>query len=326
VIARLWTAWLALLARQESGTVLAAIRMGLGLCVVLTVASVLWADATDLWVSSAHGGVLTLRGAPLIALLGGPSPTVVLGVALATMLAGVALTVGLGGRITAFITLQLFLATVDGNSDAGGAYDELLANGLWLLVLGDSTATWSVDARRRTGRWQSGASVSAWPRYLAAYQLVLMYGSTGLQKVSTHWLPGGDHAALYYILQQPTWRRFDSGWVAGLFELTQVATAVTWWFEVTAPIWLVGVLWTATRPSGRAWSTVRWGYALVGLALHLGVTIVLDVGPFSCVTLVFYLAMVHPPELQRLLRRLGSVDDHQGLGLGGGHKAGVQGG
>ena len=70
------------------------------------------------------------------------------------------------------------------------------------------------------------------------WQLVLMYWATGLQKVSTHWVPGGDLMALYYILQQPTWQWIDMAWVAPYAALTQVGTAVSWWWEVTCPVWL----------------------------------------------------------------------------------------
>ena len=61
--------------------------------------------------------------------------------------------------------------------------DRLLTNALWLLVLSRSTATLSLDCRLRTGQWVSSVLVPAWPRYLALYQLVLVYGTTGLQKL-----------------------------------------------------------------------------------------------------------------------------------------------
>jgi hypothetical protein len=208
------------------------------------------------------------------------------------------------------VTLQIFLALSDVNSHAGGSDDPLLANGLWLLVLAQSTRTLSLDCRLRTGSWRSAELVPAWPRYLAVVQLFLMYWSTGLQKVSAYWTPAGDFSALYFILQQPTWQRIDMTWAAHVYPLTQAATALTWCWELGAPLWLLAFWWRDTRDRpGRLRALanridLRSWLAAVGVVLHLGILAAMEVGPFSLIALSFYLCLYHPDEYTALLNRV----------------------
>ncbi|MFT4628483.1 MAG: hypothetical protein ACI8PZ_007178, partial [Myxococcota bacterium] len=206
------------------------------------------------------------------------------------------LVAGLGGRLTALVTLQAYLACVDTNGAARGGYDLLVANGLWLLVLGGGTATWSADARWRTGSWRPAAETGRWVRWLVITQLLLMYWATGLQKLSTHWVPGGDLGALYYILQQPTWQRVDMAWLEPWFPLTQVATASSWLWEISVPVWALAI---ALRERGsdsalRRWLDRLWVvevYAVVGVVFHVAVGVLLEVGPFSLISLAYYAAL-----------------------------------
>jgi hypothetical protein len=257
------------------------------------------------WLNPADGGFEYVgSGSWLFRLLGGIRPGTVWPVAVATLAAGLCLVLGFGGRVTAFLTLQGSMALTNVNGDAGGAYDWLLSNALWLVVLARSTAALSVDCRLRTGRWTSDDPVPAWPRYLATYQLVLMYWSTGMHKVSGAWTPAGGFAALYYILQEPTWGRWDLSWLAWVYPLTQVATATAWVWEVTAPVLLV-VLWyrRTRRRSGRLRAfcnrlPLRGLWVAVGLTVHLGIWIFMDVGPFSAIALAYYVCLFQPEELR----------------------------
>lgn len=307
-----WRRWLAVLGRTEPGTTLALFRIACGLCVVLTVGSVVAHDLVDvIWINSDHGGVRKLAHSTwLVEALGGATPAVIWPLVWATLAGGVLLAVGLGGRLATFVTLQLFLGVSDINGHAGGSYDELLANALWLLVLGRSDQTLSLRSRLRTGAWHDPTPVPAWPRSLAIYQLALVYSSTGLQKLSAHWTPVGGFSALYYILQQPSWHRGDMSWLASVYPLTQLATAVTWAFELLAPLVLLAVYYrrTSDRP-GRLralLNRLRWrdGFVVVGVPLHLGVFLLMDVGPFTWVTLAFYLCLYAPEEWQGVWQRL----------------------
>jgi hypothetical protein len=309
----LWRRWVGFTSRTEVGTSIAVFRILIGLCVVLTIGWVIAADLVGvLWVSPENGGMSRVSPGRIVEALGGPTPAVMTGLAWLTCAMGLVLAAGFGGpigsRLVAFGTLQLFIACVDINPLAGGSYDELLQNALWLCVLAPTTATLSAHCRIATGAWTSGAPVGVWARYLIVFQLILMYSSTGLQKLSSYWTPGGDFSALYYILQQPSWHRFDMRWVASFFPLTQIGTAVSWFWEVLAPLWLVAFWYseTAERPGRlRAWSNrlhIRWVYAGLGILFHLALTVLMDVGPFAPITLAFYAALLHPHEWPRVLR------------------------
>ena len=71
------------------------------------------------------------------------------------ILASLSLMLGFFGRASAFVTLQCCLYLYNLNGADAGAHDRYINNALWLLVLADSTATWSVDCRRKTGSWTS---------------------------------------------------------------------------------------------------------------------------------------------------------------------------
>ena len=308
----LWRSWVALLSTKEPGFVLAAFRISTAICVLGIYATMLLpVDLVDvLWIDKKYGGLRTLSDAGwLVTALGGARPNIVHPLFGIGVLAATLMLVGLGGRATAFVTLQVFGALTGINGNASGSYDDLLANGLWLVVLSDSTSTASVDCRLRTGRWTSGASVSSWPRYLIIFQLVLCYWTTGLQKVSAYWTPGGGFGALYYILQEPDWQRFDMHWAAYVYPLTQVGTAVSWFWEVTSPLWLLAFWYRATRARPgrlRAWFNahdVRSLYAVVGVIFHGILLVLMNVGPFSPVTLAYYLCLYHPDEYRWFIGR-----------------------
>jgi hypothetical protein len=302
----------ALLAEREDGTSLALFRIACGACILYSVGSVVvYGMVPVIWLGPADGGYGPVGPGPrLFQWLGGVNPTTVWGVVGATLLAGLLLVVGAGGRLTALVALQGYMALYGINGNAAGAYDWLLTNALWLLVLARSTATLSLDCRLRTGRWRSAEPVSAWPRYLAVYQIVLVYWSTGMHKLSRSWVPGGDFSAFYYILQEPTWQRRDMTWLAHVYPLTQVATVATWMWEVTAPLLLL-VLWyrrTRERP-GRLRALcnrlpLRGLWVVAGVTMHLGILLTMDVGPFSLVALSYYACLFRPDEWRRLGSRL----------------------
>jgi hypothetical protein len=219
-----------------------------------------------------------------------------------TLLAGLLTTVGLGGRVSPLVALQGYLNLIRLNPDATGSFDNAIPNAFWLLVLARSTATLSLDCRLRTGGWTSDEPIPAWPRSVAIFQMVLIYWCTGLQKLSVSWAPGGDFSALYYILQQPTWQRADMSWLASCYPLTQIATAVTWTWEVTSPLLLVALWFRATREQP-GWLRAlvnrinfRRLFVVLGVAMHLGIVVFLEVGPFSWIMLTFYLCLYDPEE------------------------------
>jgi hypothetical protein len=288
------------------------VRMLLGLSVVLTIGSVaIHGLVPVLWFDIADGGYRSQPQGPwLVELLGGVRPDVVWRLVAIAMIGGVAMMAGVGGRFAALITALSFRAITGINSHTGGSYDLLLSNALYLAVLAPTTRTLSVDCKLRTGTWTDDTRQPSWVRWLFVYQIVLTYWTTGLQKVSSHWTPGGDFSALYYILQQPSWHRSDMRWVANIYPLTQLGTATSWLWEVLAPLWLLAVYYAATRErEGRArrWFNrlhVREVFAILGVIFHVSIHVFMNVGPFSLVSLAYYPALYSHEELARAWKRL----------------------
>ncbi len=296
--------------RQEPATPLAAFRIAISAVVLWTLADMLRTGVLPaVWMRPAEGGILVpSEDQWLISALGGASPRVVIGLTVSAVLSAAALLTGIFSRASALVLLQCLLALFSLNRPSGGGHDQLLANALWLLVLAPSDATLSLRSRLQHGRWRSGAKVAAWPRVLIIYQLVLMYTCTGAQKLGAVWWPSGDFSAIYRALLLPHWTRADLSWVARVYPLTQAMTAAvvpwefTWWVVLIA-------LWfrhTRTRPGRlRAASNrlnIRGLYALIGIAVHLGIAATMNLGPFSAVTLSFYLCLWHGDEYPRCLK------------------------
>lgn len=304
----LWRRWVALIDRREPATALALCRIAVGLIVAAHLGRMIQLGADTLvWADAVHGGLRQLDPGWLEH-VGGLTPTNIRLLAAGTTAAALAFAAGLFTPVAAFLTWAGFRTLADLNGHSGGAYDELLKNELLILLVSGCGRALSIDA------WRKGPSFDrtapAWPRYVLVFQLALMYWSTGMQKVSDGWVPGGSADALWYILQQPTWQRADMSWVAPYFPLTQVATLGTWLFEQAAPLLLLAFWFrhTRTRP-GRLRAAfnrldVRSLYLLGGLGMHVGIEATMEVGAFSLASLALYLCAFHPDEWAALARRL----------------------
>jgi hypothetical protein len=280
----------------EGAWPLALFRMLVALATAVAVGSMVRAGLVDvLLIDRDWGGMTHFSHLPWqIELLGGAKPVVMRSLVAACLIGCVFMFLGLGGRLTALWVGQTFMPIADVHPHAGGSYDELIQNALWLCVLAPTTAIGSADAWVWRGSPWVGRPVPAWARAIVVFQIVLVYWSTGIQKVSAYWVPGGDLSALYYILQQPTWQRFDLRALAWVYPLTQIGTAVSWWWEVLTPLWLLALWYRATRERAgwvRAWFNawdVRIGFVLLGVLFHGALTLMLDVGPFPLISLAFY--------------------------------------
>lgn len=296
---RWWDGWLSLLERREGAEPLALCRMMAGVGLLASVWLVLPSGTWRvLWVDAAWGGYRDL---------GGMRPGMVMLLMALTMAAGTGLALGWKTRWMALGGLFLFNSLIWLNPHDGSAYDSLLTNQLLLLGVSGAGATWSIDAWRRTGRWAAEAEAPTWPRLVMVLQLILCYWATGVQKISTHWLPGGELSALHYILQDPFWARWDlRELLPGMRRVIQGATAASWWFEVAAPVWLLAVAfreWPEWGGRVGAWSRrarVVWWFALFGVLFHLGIHGLMRVGPFSWIILSYYPALLRGADGRRL--------------------------
>jgi hypothetical protein len=198
------------------------------------------------------------------------------------------------------------LAQLSPASDRG--IDTLLRNVLIILVFAPSGATFSADARLRTGRWISDARVVAWPRYLIVVQLIVMYFSAGMQKQSQAWTSLGGYSALYLVLHQPHYAAFSlpHEWLVTFSPVLRISTFVSVWFErlsIFVP-WLMRLRATRDRP-GRLRAVVNRTHLLeiwvvLGITFHLGLALTLQLGifPWGCIAL--YPAFFPPESIRRL--------------------------
>ncbi|MSP55374.1 MAG: hypothetical protein EXR69_07215 [Myxococcales bacterium] len=299
-----WGRWVEGCSRTEDALSVAIVRVAIGLIVAGHVVHLAWSGALPLvWFDADHGGLRDLDEGAL-RWAGGAVPAVVVPVCVGTVVSALAMALGLT-RWATWATWLGFQIIADLNGQAGGSYDELLTATLFLL--GWSGAHRRLSVLRFFARPGSVADTSslACVRWLLVLQLVVMYTSSAIQKVSAHWVPWGDHMALWYILQQPTWQRNPMLWVAPFAGLTRVATVTSWMFELTAPLLLVGAWFRETRTRAGVVRSlfnrldVRRLQLLVGLGMHIGIEATMEVGAFSLASLALYVACFSPDELRR---------------------------
>lgn len=300
-----WRALVTLLDRREDAMSLAICRILAASTVFLHLVS-MWTSGTAraLWVDETRGGILGVS-CDLLEPIGGCS---VGNVAFVTVLTGIAalfMAVGAFTRVAALATWFGFRFLVQLNWAFGGSSYWLLTSALFVLALSGCGRALSIDARRG-----GTTEAPAWPRYVLIIQLVLMYWSTGIQKVSAGWIPGGPLDAVWYVLRDPNWTRFDPRGFAPPFALTQAASLGTWLFENSSPLLLLAFWFRATRDRpGRVRAffnrfDIRAKYLLVGASLHLGIAALMEVGPFAAATFVLYAACFAPREWRAVLARV----------------------
>lgn len=297
---RAWTRWVELATRRERGTTMAWFRIALGATLVIWTGTWLWSpDVLDpLYTPVAQGGFVSAVAVhPIIEWMGGHTRSGTFALAGAASILSVLLTIGFGGRVTAFLLLQVLLAIHSLPDDIGGGYDRLLGNGLILLVLGNGTATHSVDCRLRTGGWTSDRLIYAFARDLMVLQLVLLYTATGLAKQGIGWQ--SPFYALYRAMLKVPYVRGDFSWIAHLGPLLSLSTVVALWWELTFGVvgaWYgckQGFFGARARRGASRWD-LRWPYLGLGVIMHVSLFVSMDLGPFSAASLAFYVAFWDP--------------------------------
>lgn len=310
-LARLSAGLLELTSRRESPTPLALFRIGVGISLLwLLLPMLLTHVGHDVvvfaFVDRAFGGYRNLHGTWGADLLGGPTPVVITSLLWASAVSGLLMVLGLFGRAPVLVAAICTRIGLSQNMDVSGAGDALVGNALLLLLLGDVTATLSLDcwlrSKREADPLAAGKSgprccdrtlIASWPRQLAVVQLCIIYTSTGLQKlVSTAWSPFDGFSALYQILQSPHWAKYPAliSETNGALALPlAVMTAVTIVWEVTFFLVLFR----------RGW---RCAYVIVGIGVHAGILLLMEVGVFSVVSMAFYPVLFSPQTVAETLR------------------------
>jgi hypothetical protein len=309
-----WTRWADLLDRREAALPLAVCRIfAAGTVCIHLVTMWISGTAQGVWVAERFGGI---RETDLnwLDTFGGATPLNVKLLVGLGILASALMTVGAFTRVTAFLTWLTFRLLTGLNDHSGGSSDDVLINALFVLMFSGCGGALSFDRRN-----QAPAEVPVWPRYVLIGQLVLIYWTTGLQKVSAAWLPGGPLDALWYIFQQPSWHRTSMLWLARAYPLTQIGTLVAWTFEQTAPLLLLAFWFRYTRARpGRVRAffnriDFRTWYLAVGVMLHAGIWVTLEVGPFAGGMFSLYACCFAPYEYRAFADRLRATSALQRL-------------
>lgn len=314
MIPRLWRRLVDFVSVREDATSLALCRIFVGLTVLGQLGHFVASGAAALALTHLdHGGLGTSHG--WLGPLGGATTTNVLALCGVVLLAATLVTVGLFTRPALVVLWLGYRAMSMLNVDAKGAYDSLLVDALFLLMLSGAGRALSLDARRAGS---PSLPAARWPRLLLVVQLGFLYTGGAVMKASSGWVPGGDGSALWYILHQPMWARGDVDALPlwGL-PLTQLATTLVWCWELLGFVFVASVvLREATAPATRAGFVAkrvldrlrfRELYLAFGVVMHLGIEVSMEVGAFTFATLALYAAALAPDEWRAVGARLRSI-------------------
>ncbi len=307
--------WIALWDRREVPHVLAAVRIGVGLVLLLDFLTLWRLDlVTALLAGAEHGGLSRAAGGawePLWYAWFGDGLGSARALHAGLVLTSLCLTAGWFSRASAIVLMLLYAQAEQILPEADRGIDVLLRNVLMALGLSRCGAAWSLDAVWATGRFAGdGQPVPAWPRYLLILQIVAMYFTAGVQKYAQHWWPWGELSALYVILQDWAYARAPFGWLANqpFYAFTQLSTLVTMVFQWTYPVVLLHYFPGRGEPGRlrRAFDRyhLHWLWIAIGGLFHLGIAATMELGIFPWGMLALYPVFAHPDEWARILSRL----------------------
>jgi hypothetical protein len=187
--------------------------------------------------------------------------------------------------------------------------DSLFCTGLYFLLLSPAGAVWSIDHlwRRRRARARDDLSADGpvyilpWSVRLMQIQVCCMYLFTGLAKLAdAEVLVGGqnlgdyiDGQALYWVFNDIAITRWPYAWLPVPLLLCRLMTWGTLAFELGFSF----LVWF--RPLR------RW-VLLIGVSLHVGIFLVMEIGWFSQITLCWYVLFVSSESVSRFMHRAGA--------------------
>jgi hypothetical protein len=282
------------------------------MCTLYSLLSVASDGVMDaLWLGKEHGGILNLSPEHwLWSVTGAPSPGLLRAVWGSCLLGAALGLLGLSGRWPLLLAQQSYVALTQLNPYAGGGYDTLISIALFVLFFSDSHSACSVPCWLKSNSLTSATPIASWPRKLLLVQLLLMYSATGLQKIGFPWTPMGGYTALEFVLYDPTWTLWPPTWVLALSPVLRLGTALSWHWEQSSLLLLLVLHARRTRAGGgrfRTWLN-RWdlriAWASVGVFMHVGILCLLNVGPFSWISLSYYVTLWSGNELDVFGSRL----------------------
>jgi hypothetical protein len=205
----------------------------------------------------------------------------------------------IGFRTVAAVGLSLIMCLL------GVAWNPLPLSGansalqmvLFCLIWADCGAVWSVDAwleRRRHPEAVAAqpSMTSIAPLRLVRFQVAMIYLSSGCWKLLNQ--PWRDGSALHYVLNTNLYRRFPQGLPLALDPLATLLTYATLAWELGFAFM---VLWRPTRKLA----------LLAGIAIHTGILMTMEIGPFSWVMMSTYVAFLDPSQVASTISHISAV-------------------
>lgn len=268
--------------REVPATPLAVLRIATGLVAVV------W---SAMWLSDSFGWLGQIRSIP-DGIIGWWHPWpdapqgAVQGMGVLLLVSAIGLTLGLFTKVSAwsaFILMLVLQRYLIGSYNYG---DLILRTVLLLgLALGPSGAYLSVDAWRKGWSWRAPL-VSIWSLRFVQLHISLGYVLTvALKLMGDHWVDG---TAVWYALQLEDLTRFAP---PDLLISFPIGAVITWMTLAVELFVAVGVWFEKTRAMAVA----------AGVALHLSIFLAMDIGLFSIVMVVSYLAWLPPVSDVRVL-------------------------
>jgi hypothetical protein len=192
--------------------------------------------------------------------------------------ASIALMVGWHSRLAAVVVFILVMSLERRNPGIFNGGDALLRIESVYMMLAPCGAALSLDQRRRTGSFWSAQQIRPWALRLLQIQLSIVYLSTVVAKLSGETWHNG--TAVLYSLNLTDLQTFHlPSFISHNLLLSNVMTWGTLVIEVA-----IGLLVWNRRC--RPW------VLLGGVVLHLSISLAIEVGFFTFVTFVLYLAFI----------------------------------
>ncbi|MFT5353067.1 MAG: hypothetical protein ACI9KE_000264 [Polyangiales bacterium] len=303
---KLFRRWCELMDERESPTRLAMVRIAMS---VVLLTDLFWVAHYDLvgllWSPHEVGGI------SLISTWGDASPMAYsfFGDAAAAWIFGAVVVsalffgAGLFTRAACAVLLLTYAQLGGMNISSDRGIDMVFRAILVILFFSRCGQTWSLDAYRRSGSFVDESAAPAWPRYLIIVQVVWIYFTAGLHKTQSAWWPAGDFSALWRILHDPHFARFDLGDATWFYPITQLGTLGTMLFEIGAPIFLLSLFYRRSAERGgrlRTWFNrlrVREAWLFLGISFHLGLVFTMRLGIFPLGMLALYPVFANSPRL-----------------------------
>lgn len=203
-----------------------------------------------------------------------------------SVVATVAMLVGFRSDAAVLATfLGLWLQTFWNRFPLSSAHQVALSL-LFCLIWTETGRVWSLDARRRSSANPSAPPrLPIWPLRLVRAQVAIVYFSSALWKLLyPAWRDG---TAVYWALNINVFHRFPWPLPVQFEPLLAILTWGTLLFEFFFPL----LVW---------FRATRGPTLLVGIGLHLGLWMTLEIGPFSWVMMASYVAFLDPDRVAGL--------------------------